>query len=122
MINVMINGLAESEYLEIVTISKIPLLLADKRNKGALPLIDHMVNLHSVSLHIIQFSFHHNLMRNFNGVFPPVVNPLKHVENAFSLKERRHLSATGRVVTSPQMRTCHGRRVKSKGKPPSKFT
>lgn len=33
MINVMINGLAEGEYLEIVTISKIPLLLAEKRNK-----------------------------------------------------------------------------------------
>lgn len=86
MINVMINGLAESEYLEIVTISKIPLLLADKRNKGALPLIDHMINLHSVSLHIIQFSFLHNLMRNFNGVFPPAVNPLKHVENAFYIE------------------------------------
>lgn len=86
MINVMINGFAESEYLEIVTISKIPLLLADKRNKGALPLIDHMVNLHSVSLHMIQLSFHHNLMRNFNGVFPPAVNPLKHVENAFYIE------------------------------------
>jgi hypothetical protein len=69
----------------IVTISEIPLLLADKGNKGVLPLIDHMVNLHSVSLHIIYSSFLHSLMRNFNGVFPPVVNPLNHVENAFCI-------------------------------------
>lgn len=82
----MINGLAEGEYLEIVTISEIPLLLAEKRNKGVLPLINHMVNLRSVSHHIIHFSFHHSLMRNFNGVFPPAINPLNHVQNAFYIE------------------------------------
>lgn len=77
----MINGLAESEYLEIVTISKLPLLLADERSKGALPLVDPMVTLHSASLHITQFSFITAWWE-----FPPAVNPLEHVENAFYIE------------------------------------